>query len=246
MIRTLLEWRNQGDDMFRPLLSIVLAVCAASVCQARSKPAKPAAPSTAKARPRYNPVAERIRFFAAAGKDSELDAKEFIANRGKAGGFVRKTESWSAMLRFDRDKNKTIDWFEADAYRRSLDTTPRVKVTTLGGSAIGSASSGRPTTWTELTKKYDADGNGKLTGSERTAAIAEYKRSRSQSSSHRSSDRSSDRSSRGSSSRTWAEVSKKHDKDGDGKLSKDERKAAYIEYKQVRAQHSSHKSKHGK
>ena len=224
--------------MIRALLSIILAVCAASVCPGRSTPASP---SKAGARPRYNPVAERIRFFAAAGKDSELDAGEFTANRGKPDGFIRKTESWSAMLRFDKDKSKTIDWFEADAYRRSLDTTPRVRVTTLGGAAIGAAAPGRPMTWTELTRKYDKDGNGKLTGSERTAAIAEYKRSRAKSSSHSSRHSSSHSEAK----RIWADVSKRHDKDGDGKLSKDERKAAYIEYKRIRAQGSSHSSKHG-
>ena len=32
-----------------------------------------------------------------------------------AGGFVRKTDGWAAMARFDKDKNRTIDWFEADA-----------------------------------------------------------------------------------------------------------------------------------
>ena len=227
--------------MFRLLLSIVLAASVASVCHGGPNPPKSASPSPAKAPQRYNPVAERIRFFAAAGKDSELDAGEFTANRGKGAGFVRKTDNWSAMLRFDKDKNKTIDWFEADAYRRSLDTTPRVRVTTIAGEPIGTASPGRPLSWTELTRKYDKDGNGKLTGSERTAAIAEYKRSRARSSSHTSSHKSS----HSSSARIWAEVSKRHDKDGDGKLSKDERKAAYREYKEIRAQYHK-KSKHGR
>ena len=67
----------------------------------------------------YNSVVERGKFFAATGKDSELNEKEFEANRSKEDGFVRKTDSWSAIRRYDKDSNGTIDWFEADEYRRS-------------------------------------------------------------------------------------------------------------------------------
>lgn len=68
----------------------------------------------------YNPAAERMRFFKAAGVDSELDAKEFEAARGQVDSFIRRFDQWDAMLTFDKDKNKEIDWFEADAYRRDL------------------------------------------------------------------------------------------------------------------------------
>lgn len=68
----------------------------------------------------YNSAAERARFLKAAGVDSELDAKEFEADRARDDGFIRKFDSWKGMLAFDKDANNTLDWFEADAYRRDV------------------------------------------------------------------------------------------------------------------------------
>jgi len=95
------------------------------------------AASTSKSSARYNPAVERNKFFAAAGKDSELDEKEFKSNQSKGGGFVRRTDSWSTMLRYDKDGNRTIDWFEADAYRRSRDKTAIVKVAPAAEASFG-------------------------------------------------------------------------------------------------------------
>ena len=115
--------------MVGQMLSVVLALCVATAaCSAGNKSRKyskykrPDSSSSktgtssdsSKPAARYNPVAERIKFFAAAGKDSELSDKEFNSDRTKGNGFVRKTDSWSAMLKYDKDRNKTIDWFEAD------------------------------------------------------------------------------------------------------------------------------------
>ena len=92
----------------------------------------------------YNPTVERGRFFKAAGADNELDAKEFETDKARAEGFVRKFDTWAGILAFDKNGGKTIDWFEADAYRRDL----RKRV--LGA--------------------YDADKDGHLKDKERDAA----------------------------------------------------------------------------
>ncbi|HUU60635.1 MAG TPA: EF-hand domain-containing protein, partial [Phycisphaerae bacterium] len=68
----------------------------------------------------YNPVAERGRFFAAAGVDNEIDAKEFETNRTHRDPFVRRFDQWAGVLRFDKNDSKTIDWFEADTYRQDV------------------------------------------------------------------------------------------------------------------------------
>lgn len=144
------------------------------------------------------------------------------------------------MLRFDKDKNGTIDWFEADAYRRSLDKPTHPKITTLTGAPVtggATGSPGRPLSWSELTKKHDKDGDGKLTGEERKAAYIEYKQSRS---------RSSASSGSKSTKQIWADLTTKHDLNRDGKLSGSERTEAYREYKQIRGKSSSHTSKHSK
>jgi len=129
-------------------------------------PARPAAPTTAATAPApsaarrppargdlltgpldpYQPVAERGRFFRTVGVDNELDAKEFAAARGRDGTFVRPFDRWEAMAAFDKDKNGTLDWFEADAYRQ--DVRRRVL------------------------KAFDEDKDGRLTGKERDKANA--------------------------------------------------------------------------
>jgi Ca2+-binding EF-hand superfamily protein len=94
----------------------------------------------------YDAAGEKVKFFAAAGADNELDANEAAAAAAKGDSFVRKFDRWEDMLSFDKDRSKEIDWFEADAYRQSL----RARVLKL----------------------YDADGDGKLTGAERQKASA--------------------------------------------------------------------------
>ena len=92
----------------------------------------------------YHPGLERVRFFQAAGVDNEIDAEEFAAARGKPNSFVRVFDHWAQFVRYDRTGDKTLDWFEADAYRRAL----RKRVLAA----------------------HDADKNGRLTGAERLAA----------------------------------------------------------------------------
>ena len=134
----------------------------------------------------YNPVTERARFFAAAGLDNELDAKEFAADKGKPKAFVRTFDRWDAMIAFDKNANDALDWFEADAYRRNLRKRvladfDKDRSGRLNGPERGQASrallSGRltrpavtsrpymPIDW----KTFDTDGDGKLSAEERQA-----------------------------------------------------------------------------
>jgi len=68
----------------------------------------------------YDAGGERGRFLAAAGVDSELDEREFKANLEATDPFVRKFDSWSTLKAFDKNGNNSIDWFEADGYRRAM------------------------------------------------------------------------------------------------------------------------------
>jgi Ca2+-binding EF-hand superfamily protein len=68
----------------------------------------------------YDQGAERTRFLAAAGVDSELDADEAAADAKKADGFVRRFDSWERMKTFDKDAGGKLNWTEADAYREDL------------------------------------------------------------------------------------------------------------------------------
>jgi Ca2+-binding EF-hand superfamily protein len=68
----------------------------------------------------YNLARERRRFFYAAGKDTELTQAEFEENRNEEKPFVRSFDKWAVLLTFDTDRNGTIDWLEADTYRRDI------------------------------------------------------------------------------------------------------------------------------
>jgi len=70
----------------------------------------------------YQAGFERSRFLAAAGVDTELDAEEFKANPKANKPWVRVFDSWTKLRAFDRNGNGTIDWFEADAYRKAVRT----------------------------------------------------------------------------------------------------------------------------
>ncbi|MFP4104922.1 MAG: hypothetical protein ACLFVU_02435 [Phycisphaerae bacterium] len=68
----------------------------------------------------YNMVVEKDRFNAAAGNDGELSAAEFTANQKNTSPFARAFDTWAMLKTFDENANGTIDWFEADAYRKAL------------------------------------------------------------------------------------------------------------------------------
>ena len=138
-------------------------------------------------------TSERAKFFTAAGPDSELSAEEHAASKGKSGAFARKFDTFAGMLAFDKNRNKTIDWFEAKAYREDL--RRRVFVAfdankdgqlkgeerdkanrALAAGKVPGGSTGRSSilgrSWQpspEMIKQHDADKDGKLNDEERGA-----------------------------------------------------------------------------
>lgn len=98
----------------------------------------------------YIPGRERARFLKAAGADSELEQSEFTANGQTADGFARKFDKWPTLVQFDRNTDTTIDWFEADAYRRALRSA--------------------------VVAKYDKNSNNRLDGEELVAAAADLEK----------------------------------------------------------------------
>ena len=93
----------------------------------------------------YDAGDQKVKFFKAAGKTNELDAKAFEADRKAGGGLVMPFEKWETAVAFDANKNGKLDWFEFVEYRQAM------------RKAVLAA--------------YDKDKNGKLTGDERTAAL---------------------------------------------------------------------------
>jgi len=271
-------------NMCRKLFTVVVvaALCAAARAAEPTAPQTPAKTTTspvAKSLPKaaavidlckdvvdpFNPAEERYRFFLAAGVDNELTGGEFEANRTKDKPFVRKFDTWRALVGFDKSGNGTIDWFEAEAYRWDLRKRilaafdenkdgrlagkerdaanralaagkipppvektdgPRQPVVFFGPPTAGrggrtrrhviareeAAGTETPVATRQLTraervKKYDTDGDGKLSRQERSTmyqAMAEQRRKR------------------------WLA---RYDKDGDGKVSEAEREAVMEDYR---------------
>lgn len=92
----------------------------------------------------YEVGKQRVVFLRVAGVDGELSASEFTADEQGNRLFVKVFDRWPAMIEFDRDKNGSLDWLEADAYRQDI----RARVIS----------------------RYDSDKNRKLNGPERTQA----------------------------------------------------------------------------
>ena len=179
----------------------------------------------------YNPGLERVRFFAAAGVDGEIDAREFEANRKRRDPFVRAFDKWNRIALFDQNRSKTIDWFEADAYRRDIrrrvlkifDTNKDSRLTgaergaanrALALGPVGPAPARLAATASavgpKLLKRFDKDGDGKLSEPERRAALAAFRQqARNQSLA-------------------------RYDKDGDGELNEEERAAMRREMRRRR------------
>jgi len=144
----------------------------------------------------YDLGQQRKCFLLAAGVDNELTAKEFAADAKKAGGFIRKFDRWEAMAAYDRNANKSIDWFEAKAYRRAM----RMKVLAA----------------------FDSDKDGRLKGAERDAANRALAAGRVSSATTRPA-----RSFRMfGSDQDRREMLRNYDADGDGRLSREERRTA--------------------
>jgi Ca2+-binding EF-hand superfamily protein len=187
------------------LLAVSLPVWAGAAAEKPAATTKPAQ-KTAKLLPKppevmkeavdpFNPIKERARFFTAAGKDSELAKDEFAAARGKKDSFVRKYDDFDRMLPFDKDKNGSLDWFEARAYREDLrkrvfaafdankdgkligeerDKANRLLASgrvpaapSRGGGVFGGLMGGGPGPDAEAIKRFDKNGDGRISGDER-------------------------------------------------------------------------------
>jgi Ca2+-binding EF-hand superfamily protein len=199
----------------------------------------------------YVPTAERARFFKVAGKDNEIDTKEFDAAKAAGGGFVRKFDAWAGMLAFDKNSNKTLDWFEADAYRsdirrrvlaaydgdkdkklagkereaanRALAAGKVPGAARRSGDRGGYVWGGQMTEATRL-RMFDKNRDGKLDADEKAAADKWQ------------ADSDKRRKEYAVRAERWRklndELRKKHDANGDGKLDADERKGYYEEYRE--------------
>jgi len=163
----------------------------------------------------FDKSTQKTGFYAIAGKDGELTSEEFrdASEKMSTGGFLRSFDKFAALSRFDKDKNKKIDWTEAEAYR--LDLRKRVlaafdanKDSRLKGPerdaanralAAGkfSRSGGMAGRREAFMAKWDKDGDGKLSDAEREAMRESFRKER----------------------------IKRYDKDGDGELSDEERQA---------------------
>jgi len=196
----------------------------------------------------YNPVAERGRFFKAAGVDNELDATEFAADKARKGGFVRVFDSWTGMGAFDKNGNKTIDWFEADSYRRGFrkralaawdaNGDGRLKgaeretanQALAAGKAPPASTGGRAKPLVTQggqqyrLRMFDKNSDGKLDDDEK-AAMAKW-----------DADAATRRAEWARKSaryrELYQELIKKHDANGNGRIDADERKAYYDEYRE--------------
>ncbi|HOD82659.1 MAG: EF hand [Planctomycetes bacterium ADurb.Bin126] len=200
--------------MKRTQLVVVLLIVAAGALrgQAQESSAPAAVDHCAGRVDPYDPTAQRNLFFTAAGVDNELTAEEFAASRGRA-GLAAVFDKWERMIQFDKNNNKTLDWFEVDAYRREVRRL--------------------------VLDAFDENKDGRLTGAEREAANKSLAAGKVPGLERRLAAGPSGRDA-GPGSDNWeqrrAEMIKRHDKDGDGKLNETERRAALEEYRARREQ----------
>jgi Ca2+-binding EF-hand superfamily protein len=166
----------------------------------------------------YNSVQQRGVFMRAAGVDIEMSQEEFAADAKSGRGFVRVFDQWSDFARFDANKNGTIDFFEAEKCRQ--DQRKRVLAA------------------------YDANKDGVLAGDERANAnkalaagklpaatrqpesdtvVEPFDIPRGGGSPAAGGGSDGDSGDRPSREERMAAFAKQYDKDGDGRLSREER-----------------------
>jgi hypothetical protein len=203
------------------LLAVATIMWAAGVSgAAKSSTTKPAPKLCLGAVDPFDRTAQKTGFFAIAGKDGELTSEEFkkASDKTSTKEFLRSFDTYAALSRFDKDKNSTIDWVEAQAYR--LDLRKRVMAAfdankdsrlkgpereaanraLASGKFARSARSARGGGGrSNFMDKYDKDGDGKLSDAEREAMRDAFRKRR----------------------------MGKYDKDGDGELNEQERAAMH-------------------
>ncbi len=217
-------------------IATAVAVCLASAAVAQeSQPAPPPPDLCRDAVDPYNPGMERGRFFAAAGVDGEIDEGEFAKNRDAQDPFIRPFDRWDAAKPFDRNANGRLDWIEADAYRQDLRKRVLDRFDTDGDGRLGPAerlAANRALQGGELTapakgrrggsgppedaeappalvRRFDRDGDGKLSEEERRLAAEALQQDH-----HRQ------------------RMIEPFDTDGDGELNEEERKARGEHFRQ--------------
>ena len=159
------------------------------LCRGEGEPPAPAQPrpdALSGAVDPYDAAAEKARFLAAAGVDNELSEEEFKADTGDE-PFVRPFDTWKKLAAFDGDRNGRLSWLEAEACRADLRR--------------------------RLLKAFDANDDGRLSGDERTRALASLG----------GTEAASPTPGGDGKPPRWMGP---HDKDGDGQLSAEERAAA--------------------
>ena len=136
------------------------AAAAGTTAGAPAKPSSDAPPVKATAKPAapepdictgavdpYSQTTQRTLFFQAAGPDNEMSEKEFSTGWSKAkpagkgsakpaGGFARRFDRWKSMLAFDKNGNRTIDWFEAASTRTRMSRLYASAKALLAGKAV--------------------------------------------------------------------------------------------------------------
>ncbi len=154
----------------------------------------------------YDQASEKNRFLDAAGIDNELTAEEFATSAKADNGFARPFDSWQVLSQFDKNADGKISWLEADAYRQKLAA--------------------------EAIKQFDADGENKLSEAEEAKLQAQLAAGRLPGALGARPDRGRGRRGR----QPDPETLKKYDADGDGELSRQERRKAWQDRAEQRRQ----------
>jgi Ca2+-binding EF-hand superfamily protein len=200
-------------------LSVAFTFALAAFAEDAPKPAQAPMPDLAKgAIDPFESGAQRAKFMRAAGVDSELSQAEFDDDARKDDGFARKFDKWESLARFDANKNGTIDWLEATGYREDLRK--------------------------RFLAAYDADKNGKLNGEERVKANEALAAGKmppalgvARAASATPGARGPGGAFGGPGGEQFQEIQKqllaKYDKDGDGQLNREERRASADEARQL-------------
>lgn len=209
------------------LVFVALAIClSAGLSRAEDKPAQPKGKKQAKPGAALDGEAKK-KIVARFDKDGDgklneeekKAAQEQIKKRvGDAGGDGVAKEA--LLKKFDKDGDGKL----SDSERAAAQEALKKRLGSDEPAGVGKKA---------LLKKFDKDGDGKLSDEEKKAA-KEAVQSRGGKGSSKPEDKKPAEDSKGPA--IPAEVLKKFDKDGDGKLNEEEKKAAYEALKKRKAE----------